>query len=31
MLAGFDQDVTAWVTHGAQVEIDPLRKSLRII
>ena len=31
MLAGFDQDVTAWVPHGAQVEIDPLRKSLRII
>ncbi len=31
MLAGFDEDVTAVVTHGAQVEIDPDAKTLRIL
>ncbi len=31
MLAGFDEDVTATVPHGALVEIDPQRKALRIL
>lgn len=31
MLAGFDEDVTTVVPHGAQVEIDPAAKTLRII
>ena len=31
MLAGFDEDVTAVVPHGAQVEIDPEAKTLRIL
>jgi len=31
MLAGFDEDVTAAVPHGALVEIDPQRKALRIL
>jgi uncharacterized protein len=31
MLAGFDEDVTAWVPHGALVEIDPGKKTLRIL
>lgn len=31
MLAGFDEDITACVPHGAQVEIDPARKMLRIL
>lgn len=31
MLAGFDEDVTACVPHGAQVEIDPVSKILRIL
>ncbi len=31
MLAGFEQDVTALVPHGAQVEIDPKRKTLRVL
>lgn len=31
MLAGFDEDITACVPHGAQVEIDPVRKMLRIL
>lgn len=31
MLAGFDEDVTAIVPHGAQVEIDPKAKTLRIL
>jgi len=30
MLAGFDEDVTAAVPNGAEVEIDPVAKSLRI-
>lgn len=31
MLAGFDEDVTAVVPHGAEVEIDPQAKTLRIL
>lgn len=31
MLAGFDTDITSWVPDGAQVEIDPTRKSLRVL
>lgn len=31
MLAGFDEDVTACVPHGAKVEIDPVSKILRIL
>jgi hypothetical protein len=31
MLAGFDEDITARVPHGATVEIDPQRKSLRVV
>jgi predicted aconitase with swiveling domain len=31
MLAGFDRDVTAAIPNGATVEIDPQRKSLRVL
>jgi uncharacterized protein len=31
MLAGFDEDVTAVVPHGADVEVDPVAKTLRIL
>jgi predicted aconitase with swiveling domain len=31
MLSGFDGDVTAQVPDGAQVEIDPARRSLRVL
>lgn len=31
MLAGFDGDITALVAHGAQVEIDPNSKILRVV
>lgn len=31
MLAGFDQDVTDLVPHGARVEIDPQAKTLRVL
>lgn len=31
MLAGFDEDVTACVPNGSQVEIDPISKVLRIL
>ena len=31
MLAGFDDDVTAAVPHGALVEIDPANKLLRVL
>jgi predicted aconitase with swiveling domain len=31
MLAGFDEDVTAAIPHGAQVEIDPEAKTLRVL
>ena len=30
MLAGFDEDITAWVQNGAMLEIDPARKLLRM-
>ena len=31
MLAGFDEDVTAAVPHGAMVEIDPAARTLRVL
>lgn len=31
MLAGFDEDITAAIPHGAQVEIDPEAKTVRVI
>ena len=31
MLAGFDEDVTALIPHGAKVEIDPEKKTLRVL
>ena len=31
MLAGFDEDVTAAVPHGADVEVDPVAKTLRVL
>jgi predicted aconitase with swiveling domain len=31
MLAGFDQDITAAVPNGAMVEVDPDRKTLRVV
>ena len=31
MLAGFDEDITAAIPHGAQVEIDPETKTIRVI
>ena len=31
LLAGFDGDITAQVPHGAQVEIDPATKLLRLL
>ena len=31
MLAGFDEDVTAVVPNGAQVEVDPAAKALRVL
>ena len=31
MPAGFDEDVTAAVPHGARVEIDPQAKTLRVM
>jgi uncharacterized protein len=31
MLAGFDEDVTATVLQGARVEVDPQRKTLRVL
>lgn len=31
MLAGFDEDVTAAVPHGATVEIDPATRTLRVL
>lgn len=31
MMAGFDGDVTAMVPNGATVEIDPARKTLRVL
>lgn len=31
MMAGFDQDVTSLIPHGALVEIDPATKTLRVL
>ncbi|MGE5096238.1 MAG: aconitase X swivel domain-containing protein [Betaproteobacteria bacterium] len=31
MLAGFDEDVTSMIPNGAQVEIDPEKKTLRVL
>ena len=31
LLAGFDGDITAKVPHGATVEIDPAKRSLRVL
>jgi predicted aconitase with swiveling domain len=31
MMAGFDEDVTAAVANGAQVEIDPAARTLRML
>lgn len=31
LLAGFDEDITARVPHGAQVELDPARRTLRVL
>lgn len=31
MLAGFDEDVTAAIPSGSEVEIDPERKTLRVL
>lgn len=31
MLAGFDEDITSKIPHGAMVEIDPVAKTLRVL
>lgn len=31
MLAGFDEDITAAIPHGATVEIDPAGKTIRVL
>jgi predicted aconitase with swiveling domain len=31
MLAGFDQDITAAIPHGAEVEVNPQAKSISIL
>jgi uncharacterized protein len=31
MMAGFDEDVTAAIPHGATVEIDPAKKTIRVV
>ena len=31
MLAGFEEDITAAIPHGAQVEIDPEKKTIRMV
>jgi predicted aconitase with swiveling domain len=31
MLAGFDDDITEMIPHGARVEIDPEKKTLRVL
>lgn len=31
MMAGFDEDVTSLIAHGALVEIDPANKTLRVV
>jgi predicted aconitase with swiveling domain len=31
LLAGFEGDITAMVPHGAMVEVDPVRRRLRVV
>jgi predicted aconitase with swiveling domain len=31
MLAGFDEDITAAIPDGAEVEIDPAKKTIRVL
>ena len=31
MLSGFEKDVTALIPHGATVEIDPSKRTLRVV
>ena len=31
MLAGFDEDITAAIPHGARVEVDPAKKTVRVL
>lgn len=31
MLAGFDEDITAAIPHGARVEIDPQARTIRVL
>jgi len=31
MLAGFDEDITAAIAHGAEVEVNPEAHSLRVV
>jgi predicted aconitase with swiveling domain len=31
LMAGFDQDITAAVPHGATVELDPATRTLRVV
>jgi predicted aconitase with swiveling domain len=31
MLAGFDEDITAAIPHGAEVEVDPEAKSISVL
>jgi predicted aconitase with swiveling domain len=31
LLAGFDEDVTAAIPHGATVEIDPVARTVRVV
>ena len=31
MMAGFDEDVTAAIPHGAEVEIDPAKRTIRVL
>ncbi len=30
LLAGFDEDITAAVPHGAQLELDPVTRTLQL-
>ena len=31
MMAGFDEDITAALRHGAEVEIDPAKRTLKLV
>jgi len=31
MLAGFDEDITEAIPHGARVEVDPAKKTVRVL